>query len=106
MRLPSSFAGRWPSRRLGLRQTVTAAFAAGALVLSALLSVSTYLAVRNYLVDQRERTALAQGFANAAYVRDGLGSAGQDVSEVLGTVSAAPDTTVFLRPERLGTPRP
>lgn len=97
MRLHLAGPGRWPSRRLGLRQTVTLAFAAGALVLSALLSVGTYLAVRNYLVAERERAALGQGFANAAYVRDGLRSPGQDVSDVLGTVSASPDTTVFLR---------
>lgn len=87
----------WPDRRLGLRQTVMLSFAAGALVLSTLLALGTYLVARDSLVQQRERSGVGQGFADAAYVRDGLLTAGQEVSEVLGTVSPPADTTVFVR---------
>lgn len=85
------------SRRLGLRATVTMSFAAGALVLTAVLSIGTYLVARDYLVEQREQAAIGQGFADASYVRDGLLTAGKPVSEVLGEVSPPADTVVFVR---------
>lgn len=84
-------------RRLGLRATVTLSFAAGALVLSAVLSIGTYLVARDYLVEQREQAALGQGFADASYVRDGLLTAGKPVSEILGEVSPPSDTVVLVR---------
>jgi signal transduction histidine kinase len=84
-------------RRLGLRATVTLSFAAGGLVLSTLLSVGTYFVARQYLLDQREKAALGQGFADAAFVRDGLLTAGRPVSDVLGTVSPPADSVVFVR---------
>ncbi len=94
MSLPGSERFR---RRLGLRATVTLSFAAGALVLSAVLSIGTYLVARDYLVEQREQAALGQGFADASYVRDGLLTAGKPVSEVLGEVSPPSDTVVLVR---------
>lgn len=94
----ASIAARMPSsRRLGLRATVTLSFTAGALVLSAVLSIGTYLVARDYLLDQREQAAIGQGFADASYVRDGLLTAGKPVSEVLGEVSPPADTVVFVR---------
>lgn len=70
--------GRTPRRRrrgrLGLRARVTAAFALGALSLSAVLSVLTYGFVRGFLVEQREQAAVTQTFLNARVVRDGLAS--------------------------------
>ena len=59
-------------RRLGLRATITAAFAVGGLLLAATMALGTYLAARHYLVDQRERTALRQAYTDASFVRDGL----------------------------------
>jgi signal transduction histidine kinase len=86
MRLP-----RW-----GLRSTVTVSFAAGALLLSLTLALGTYLAARHYLIEQREHTAVRQAFVDAAYVRDGLRTAGLSVSDVLGTVSPPADSTVLV----------
>lgn len=87
----------WPSPRLGLRETVTLSFAAGALALSAIMAIGTYLVARDYLVDQREQSAIGQAFADAAFVRDGLRTTGEQVSEALGTVSPPADSTVFVR---------
>lgn len=72
-------------------------FAGGALLLSAVLSIGTYLVARDYLVDQRERAATGQAFADASYVRAGLLTASTPVSEVLGEVSPPADAAVFLR---------
>lgn len=66
-------------------------------MLSAVLSIGTYLVARDYLVEQREQAALGQGFADASYVRDGLLTAGKPVSEVLGEVSPPSDTVVLVR---------
>lgn len=82
---------------MGLRTTIMLAFAVGALLLSAVMALGTYLAARNYLVDQRERAAVRQAFADASYVRDGLRTSGVEVSEVLGRVSPAAGSTVVVR---------
>jgi two-component system, OmpR family, sensor histidine kinase MtrB len=83
--------------RLGLRTTVTLSFSAGALLLSLVLSLGTYLVARQSLVDQRERTATAQAFADASAVRDGLLTRGVRVSDVLGTVSPPANSTILVR---------
>ncbi len=64
--------GRRRSPQLGLRARVTVAFALGALALSTMLSVLTYVIVRNNLVQQREESAVSQAFVNARLARDGL----------------------------------
>ncbi len=87
----------WPSPRLGLHQTITLGFAAGALVLSATMAVGTYLVARDYLVDQREQSAIGQAFVDATLIRDGLRTAGEQVSEALGAVSPPADSVVFVR---------
>lgn len=84
-------------RPLGLRATITVSFAAGAMALSTILAVGTYLVARNYLLDQRERAATGQAFADASYIRDGLLTAGAPVSDVLGAVSPPADATVLVR---------
>ena len=56
----------------GLRGTVTASFALGALIVSALFAVGTYLTARHYLMDQRQATALRQAYADASFVLDSL----------------------------------
>ena len=73
---------------LGLRRTVTLFFALGALIVSALLSIGTYLVARHYLIDQRQQTALRQTYADASFVADGLRTQGAKVPEVLGSVNA------------------
>lgn len=84
-------------RRLGLRSSITLTFAGGALLLSAVLALGTYLVARDYLVLQRERVAASAGFADASYVRDGLLTQGRLVNDVLGDVGLPADGTVFVR---------
>lgn len=88
---------RRPARPVGLRTTITLSFAVGAMALSATIAVGTYLVARDYLVDQRERTATRQAFADASYVRDGLLTSGAEVSDVLGSISPPADATVLVR---------
>jgi signal transduction histidine kinase len=57
-------------RRLGLRARITLFFAVGALLLSALLSGTTWTLTRQYVVDQRESTATRTAYDNAANVRN------------------------------------
>ncbi len=84
---------RW---RWGLRASVMVSFAAGALLLSVVLAAGTFFVVRHYLVDQRERTATRQAFADASYVRDGLLTSGAQVSDVLGNVAPPSDTDIVV----------
>lgn len=85
-----------PGRPRGLRAMVTAAFAVGALLLSLALAAGTYFVARHYLVEQRERSATRQAFADAAVVRDGLLTSGAQVSEVLGSISPPRGTVMFV----------
>lgn len=88
---------RLPGRRRGLHSSVTWAFALGALAVSALLAVGTYFTARHQLVDQRERTATRQAYADAALVRDSLLTSGAQVSDVLGSLSPPSGASVFVR---------
>ncbi len=83
--------------RPGLRSSVTAAFAVGALLLSAALSLGTFLSARHSLVDQRERTALRQAFVDAALVRDGLSTSGTAVDEALSSVAPPAGASMYVR---------
>jgi two-component system, OmpR family, sensor histidine kinase MtrB len=89
-------AERGRPRRLGLRTMVTLSFSAGALLLSLVLSLGTYLVARHSLLDQRERSATSQAFADASAVRDGLRTSGVQVSEVLGTVAPPSNTNILV----------
>jgi signal transduction histidine kinase len=82
---------------LGLRTAVSLTFAIGAMALSVAMACGTYLAARNYLVEQRERVALRSAFANATVVRDGLRTTGAEVSDVLGSVAPPADATILVR---------
>jgi len=57
------------SRRLGLRARITLAFAIGALLLSALLSTTTWALTRENLLNQRESSATVIVYQNARIVR-------------------------------------
>ncbi len=88
---------RRPMRsRWGLRASVTVSFAAGALLLSVVLAAGAYFVVRHYLVEQRERTATRQAFADASFVRDGLLTSGAQVSDVLGNAAPPADTDILV----------
>lgn len=85
-----------PWSRWGLRDTVTASFALGALIVSALLAVGTYLTARHYLMDQRQATALRQSYADASFVLDGLLARDARVPDVLGSVNAPADSELVV----------
>ena len=56
---------RWRFRRLGLRAKMTAIFAFGALLVSALLAVLTYELTRAFLVQERTHSVTHQAHVNA-----------------------------------------
>lgn len=87
--------GQW-RRRAGLRHRAMIAFAIGAMLLSAVLTVSTYLIARSYLLDQRERSAVRQAYAEASYVREGLLTAGADPSKIVNDISPRSGARVLL----------
>ncbi len=80
----------------GLRATLTALFALGGVLLAGVMGLGTYGVARSYLIDQRERSALRQAFADASYVRDGLLTRGRRVSDVLGATSPPANSTVLV----------
>ena len=57
------------TRRLGLRARITLAFAIGALLLSALLSTTTWALTRANLLHQRENSATVVVYQNAGLVQ-------------------------------------
>ncbi len=84
-----SFRPRSRFRLLGLRARVSLLFALGALGLSILLAVVTYLTVSRYLFLQRERATLRQTSANARVVQDALAASGLSPQQVLDGVHRA-----------------
>lgn len=86
---------RWWGPR-GVRASVTMAFAVLALFLSAALASGTYFSARHLLVEQRERTALRQAFADAALVRDSLRTPENQVSDVLGSIAPPAGATMYV----------
>lgn len=58
------------TRRLGLRARITLAFAVGTLLLSALLSATTWALTRENLLNQREDSAMVLVFQNARTVQN------------------------------------
>ncbi len=86
---------RW---RLGLRTRVTLAFAFGALLLSVALCALSYGLVRNYLLDQRESSAVREAYVNARITRDGLRAREPDLPRILNSVqtpSASPTVLYY-----------
>jgi two-component system, OmpR family, sensor histidine kinase MtrB len=81
----------------GLRGTVTASFALGALIVSTLLAVGTYLTARHYLMDQRQATALRQAYADATFVVDGLLARDARIPDVLSSVNPTADSELVVR---------
>ncbi|MFI7587429.1 ATP-binding protein [Spongisporangium articulatum] len=86
--------GRGP--RFGLRRRATLAFALAALLSSVVLASTTYVVARGYLLQQRERSALRQAYAEAGYVRDRLLTAGVDPSDVLNDIAPRPDARILV----------
>ena len=76
------------ARRLGLRARITLAFAIGALLLSALLSATTWALTRENLLHQRQDSATVVVYRNAGFVQQQL----------------APNTDVLRLVSNLATP--
>ncbi len=74
-------------RRLGLRARITLAFAIGALLLSALLSATTWALTRENLLNQREDSAIAIVYQNARIVRNRVDTPGVDKQALVSSLS-------------------
>ncbi|WP_020387393.1 sensor histidine kinase [Kribbella catacumbae] len=82
---------------VSLRHRLILAFAAVALMVSAVFAASTYLLARGYLLAQRERVVQHQAMADAEFVQQRLESAGADISEVLTSAGPPAENTIILR---------
>ncbi|HWC11200.1 MAG TPA: histidine kinase dimerization/phospho-acceptor domain-containing protein, partial [Acidimicrobiales bacterium] len=72
---------------MGLRQRVIAAFALGALVLSAGLAIMTYELAKKYLLDQRVRSVAGRSYAGAGIVENELLAPQPDIPRVLSALA-------------------
>jgi two-component system sensor histidine kinase MtrB len=72
----------------GLRARIVLAFAAGALLVSAVLVVTTFVLARGYLLEQRERTAIRTAFVDADLLRSRLATSGTEVADALSELSS------------------
>ena len=75
------------TQRLGLRARITLAFAIGALLLSALLSTTTWALTRENLLNQREDSATVVVYQNAGIVQQRVGDSDTDNQALLGSLS-------------------
>ncbi|MGY1743720.1 MULTISPECIES: sensor histidine kinase [unclassified Blastococcus] len=67
----------------GLRARIVLAFAAGALLVSAVLVGTTFVLARGYLLDQREDAATRAAFVDADLLRNRLATSGTEIADVL-----------------------
>ncbi|MBG0565446.1 sensor histidine kinase [Actinoplanes aureus] len=81
---------------MGLRARVSAAFAVGALLLSACVSLVSYESTRNTLLAEREGTAVRATYYDAAVVGAGITGTDPDVLEVLRSLDTGSDRYVLL----------
>lgn len=89
-----------PRRRLPglpLRARLTTTFAVVTLLATILVSATTFLLARQYLLDQRERSALRQTFLNARLVRDLVQAGDQEPQAILDSTVAEVGTLALLR---------
>jgi signal transduction histidine kinase len=86
-----------PGLPRGLRARIVLAFAAGTLLVSAVLVVTTFLLARGYLLDQRERAAARQAFIDANLLRSRLSTAGAEVGDVLSDLVPSGGADVVVR---------
>jgi two-component system, OmpR family, sensor histidine kinase MtrB len=84
-----------PGRTRSLRFRVTAVFALGGLVLSAVVALLAYTFSEHYLVRQRERSLQRQAYLDARVLRDDVQRTG-DVAAGLATVERSVDSSVVL----------
>ena len=83
-------------RRFALRARVTTTFALGGLLLTAVLSLTTYALARTYMLDQRETTATRQAFLNARLVKDLISGDAPDPKHALEVLQGESGTTSLI----------
>ena len=83
--------------RLGLRARVTAAFAIGALLLSAAVTLASYELTRRTLTADRENAAVRAAYFDAAVVDAGLSGRSPDVLALLRSLDTGADRSVLLQ---------
>ena len=84
-------------RSVGLRARVTAGFAVGALMLSAVMAFASYQLISTSLLQERERTAIRAAYFNAAVVNAGLGGDQPDVADALQALDTGEAREPLLR---------
>jgi two-component system sensor histidine kinase MtrB len=80
-----------------LRARIVTGFAAGALLVSAVLVTTTFGLARSYLVDQREQSLVREAYADANLLRSRLSGAGADVTAQLGDLVPSVAGDVLVR---------
>ncbi|MGY1624145.1 sensor histidine kinase [Geodermatophilus sp. SYSU D00965] len=90
---------RRPLGGRGLRARIVLGFAAGALLVSAVLVTTTWLLARGYLIDQRERSLTRQALADANVLSSRLATAGTDVGEAVAELVPSGGADVVVRSE-------
>ena len=86
-----------PVSSLGLRARATLAWGIIALLLSAALATFAYQVTREQLVQERQETAISQGYLNARMVRNTLRAGDLPPSEALSAVSGSARSVVLAR---------
>src|SRR3954468_7671243 len=88
----------WPRRLLpgSLRRRGGLAFMLRGLTVCAAFAVVTYSLSRNYLLDQRERSALRQAYLDASLLRAQLGTSGTSPADALATLAPQGASAVLV----------
>src|SRR3954468_22911423 len=88
----------WPRRLLpgSLRRRGGLAFMLRGLTVCAAFAVVTYSLSRNYLLEQRERSALRQAYFDASLLRGQLGTAGTSPADALAALAPQGSSAVLL----------
>ncbi|MGY1631596.1 sensor histidine kinase [Geodermatophilus sp. SYSU D01186] len=84
-------------RSRGLRARIVLGFAAGALLVSAVLVTTTWFLARGYLLDQREGSLTRQAFADANVLSSRLATAGTEVGDVVAELVPSGGADVVVR---------
>lgn len=85
-----------PLTALPLTRRLTLTFAAGAMLLSAVLAGSAYGLTWQFLIRQQEHNALQQAYVNAALTRQTLRSPAADVPQLLQSVTTVVASTSVI----------
>jgi two-component system, OmpR family, sensor histidine kinase MtrB len=82
---------------LGLRARATVAFGLIAFILSGVLAMLSYGLTRNYLLDERQATAVRQAYVNARFARERLRAPEPNVLTLLSSLPSSSQSRVLIR---------